>query len=366
MILLIVGTGFWVAGCDVGRKPAYVSTGRIMVTRQIRAADNGVAGTEEMANFFGTQLELMKSSEIKKLARIRAHSLHPDPAPDNEVELEVTQLPKTSIFVMRAIGKSENYVRIFLDACVDEYLATKLEMGLGRDNRAPTIQVELVRVEKEMRQEEEELQELTKSNNFVFLQEEIKATASHLAQLNEKMAELRMEVDLMDSLTLEQTLELSRIAPQLIAISSESSASALEYMKARMKLSELTYQRRGQKGDTEPKKTAVVTTDAEIARIEGLLKMYKEQWTEANKTKREGIGILAKATQDAIRAWEQKTQEITRKLAEYEKIKSKIERSKSTHARLMTSLRAVDMTGDTPSETVLILERATPAVLTRP
>ncbi len=366
-VILLLGTmGFWLAGCDVGLKPpAYVSTSRMMLTRQTRAAE-----TEEMTTFFGTQVELMKSAEVRKRAVARVRSLHPDLAPE-EVELEVTQLPKTSIFAMRAIGKSGNYVQNFLDACMDEYIATTRELAsTGTTNTAAAIMDELVRVEKEMKQLDEELHALTKVNNLVSLQEDLKATAASLAQSRGKMSELKMELDLMDSLTLEQTLELSQMAPQVMGISpkeasSESSASALEYMKARMKLFELTYQRRELKGDADPKKTSVVASEAEIARIEGLLKMYKEQWTEASKTRREGIGILADAMLGEFRKWEAKSVDVAARLAEYEKAKSRIEKTKTVHDRLLTSLRSVEVAREMPSHTVSILERATPAVLMR-
>ena len=89
-----------------------------MVSGQIHI-NEGAAYTEELVNFFGTQIELMQSGEVKNRARARVHALRPALAPE-DVRIEVGQLPKASIFDMRATGQSPLYTQAYLDACMDE------------------------------------------------------------------------------------------------------------------------------------------------------------------------------------------------------------------------------------------------------
>ena len=84
--------------------PAYLSVGRMMVSGQIRLSEGGAGYSEELVNFFGTQVELMQSTEVRKRALARVQALHPEFVPD-QVKLEVGQVPRASIFIMRCIGQ---------------------------------------------------------------------------------------------------------------------------------------------------------------------------------------------------------------------------------------------------------------------
>ncbi len=367
LLLLLVSAVPWATSQNVSEKPPkYVSTSRIIVGRPVRADNQATAG-EDIAIFYGTQAELLKSAEVKKRAISRVDALHPELVADSGVELEVVQLPKTSVFLMRAIGKSGSYVQAFLDACMDEYLATHLDMSSGRGNREQTIADQLIRLEKELRQNGEELYELTKDN--ADLLEAGKATGSYLSQMNQKLGELKMQFNSMELLSLDQALENPQFIPwmsgvNLQAETPESSAAAMGYLKAKKKLAELTYQRRERKDDGNSKNQSIGALDAEIATTESLTKMYKEQWSEALKIKREGLRIIITSTQELIKRWEVKANEITKGLAERKKIESTIERNKVAHARLLVSLhneeRAKIIVPD-----LSILERASPAVLMR-
>lgn len=91
--------------------PAYLSIGRMMVAGQIRLNESS-GYSEELVNFFGTQVELMQSAEVRKRALARVQALHPELVPD-QVSLEVGQVPHASIFIMRAIGQSPTSPRPF-------------------------------------------------------------------------------------------------------------------------------------------------------------------------------------------------------------------------------------------------------------
>ena len=64
----------------------------------------------------------------------------------------------------------------------------------------PVLEDELVRLEKDMQKEEEEMHTFQKENNIGFLKEDGNSAASYLSLLNRQMADLKTEFDLLHRL----------------------------------------------------------------------------------------------------------------------------------------------------------------------
>src|SRR6516162_4968002 len=133
------------------QKEVFVSTGRMMVSGRINI-QQGASFNEELANFFGTQIELMKSSDVreKAIAQLAAREPQLQAVP---ISLGVSLLPQTSIFVLSTSGSEPRYTQKILDAIMQEYEATKKEMRSSRsDSTQMAIMDEISRVERDMRQ----------------------------------------------------------------------------------------------------------------------------------------------------------------------------------------------------------------------
>ena len=101
LLALAIGgcLGAWNAA---NQKAVYVSSGRMMVSGKISLHES-TTYSEELNNFFGTQIALMQSGEVRRRAAARLQATNPEiePVP---VTLEVNQLPHASIFVLTATG----------------------------------------------------------------------------------------------------------------------------------------------------------------------------------------------------------------------------------------------------------------------
>src|SRR6516162_4040212 len=94
--VLATAIGFFVSAVLVFySKPVFVSTGRMMVSGKISLPE-GTVYSEELANFFGTQVELMRSEEVRQRAVMRLAATQPELQP-TPVTLEISQLPQTAI-----------------------------------------------------------------------------------------------------------------------------------------------------------------------------------------------------------------------------------------------------------------------------
>lgn len=374
LLLLLTSIGLCVAAWAVLQQPpAYASSGRLMVSGQVRLGDSQMVYSEELMNFFGTQIELMQSGEVQKRAHTRVHSLHPD-LPPEKVELAVGQLPKASIFIMRVFGKSPQYAQAYLNACMEEYIATKKEMrSQKQESTTVAIQDELVRLEKEMAKEDEELHAFQKENNIGYIREGGNSAGIYLGQLNRQMAELKTEYDLLALLDLDQNLDRPQIAPS----SSDRGSSRLdsltqsagplgEYLRAKQAVQQLKSERDEFAKDLKPSHPTMQEIDRRVAAGESLLTTFRQSSVEAIKSRRAATSLQIENLEGTIKKWEGEALAFGRQLAEYDKIKSKIDRTKQQYDRLLGSLRNMDVTRNLDQDSVSILEMASPAISVRP
>ena len=348
--------------------PAYLSAGRLMVSGQIHI-NEGAAYTEELMNFFGTQIELMQSGEVKKRAHARVHALRPDLAQE-EVRIEVGQLPKASIFIMRATGQSPLYTQAYLDGCMEEYMATKKEMRSQKsETTTAAIADELVRLEKEMVKQEEEMHDFQKDNNIGYLHEEGNSAGIYLAGLNRQLADLKTEFDLLALLDLDQTVDRQQTGSD--GKSKESTALSsygpmADYQKAKQQVQALKAERDNLARYLKPKHPMMVSLTEEITKGERLIDTFRTQSVDSLKNRRESLRLQIENLNGVSKTWEAKALDLSRRIAEFDKIKSKGERTKGQYDRLLSSMRSVDVTRSIDQDTVQILEKASPSISIRP
>src|SRR6266446_9256726 len=95
--LLTICLGLFVGAWMIFQAPnAFLSTSKMMVAGKLNLAQNAVY-SEDSNNFYGTQIQLMQSDEVRAGAEALVRATHPELALV-KVTLSVTQRPRTSIF----------------------------------------------------------------------------------------------------------------------------------------------------------------------------------------------------------------------------------------------------------------------------
>ena len=369
VVVLTVSLGLCAAAWYVSQlPPAFLSAGRLMVAGQIRISE-GAAYTEELMNFFGTQIELMQSGEVRRRAHARVQALKPE-LPQEPVQLEVGQLPKASIFIMRTTGKSPAYTQAYLDACMDEYIAIKKEMRSQKsESTTAAIADELVLLEKEMAKQEEEMHEFQKENNIGFLHEEGNSAGVYLAGLNRQLADLKTEYDLLALLDLDQNVDRQQSGERGGSKENTTLSSfgpMADYQKAKQQVQALKAEKENLARYLKPKHPMMEALSDEIMKGERLIETFRVQSVDTLKNRRESLRLQIENLQGVTKQWEAKALDLSRRIAEFEKIKSKGERTKGQYDRLLQSQRSVDVTRNIEGDTISILEKATPAQSIRP
>jgi uncharacterized protein involved in exopolysaccharide biosynthesis len=163
--------------------PSFLSQSKMMMAGKLNIPQAAIY-SEEAANFYGTQVQLMQSSEVKHGAEALVRSTHPEMQPI-PVEITAVQKPRASIFDISAIGSAPDYTQAFLNAVMQKYVDFK--KGLREESGKTVITgitEQLIQTEKDLRTAEDEMLEFQKENNIGFIQEEGNSAAAYLVKLN--------------------------------------------------------------------------------------------------------------------------------------------------------------------------------------
>ncbi len=212
VLLLTICLGLFVQAWMIYQAPPqFLSTSKMMLAGKLNISQSAVY-SEDNVNFYGTQIQLMQSSEVSRSAETLVRSMHPEMQP-SKVVITVTQKPRTSIFDLQAIGATPDYTQAYLDAVMQKYLNFKKGMREDQGNNVTTaITEQLIQVEKDLRVGEEEMLEFQKQNNIGFIQEEGNSAAQYLVRLNQNYASLKTEYELLEKLDLDQNLDRTPLA----------------------------------------------------------------------------------------------------------------------------------------------------------
>ena len=354
--------------------PQYQSTSKMMLAGKLNIAQ-GAVYSEDAVNFYGTQIQLMQSAEVKHSAEALVRSSHPElqPVP---VEIFVMQKPRTSIFDLSAVGSSPEYTQAYLNAAMQKYLDFKRGMREDRGHEITTgITEQLIQVEKDLRNSEDEMLEFQKQNNIGFIQEDSTSAAAYLVKLNQQYAQLKTEYALLNLLDLDQNLD--RAQTKLDSSSGQASDNQglpfadvgpeADYLKAKQQAQMLKAERDTLAKDLRPNHPKILKLNDEVAKQDKLIELFRADTLERLKTRRESIGKQMENLQGNIKEWEAKALDLSQRLAQFNRIKGKSDRLKQLYDRLTNNLKEIDVSQVVGGEDqVSIMEMATAPVSVRP
>jgi polysaccharide biosynthesis transport protein len=355
--------------------PSFQSVSKMMLAGKLNISQ-GAVYSEDSVNFYGTQIQLMQSAEVRHSAESLVRSTHPEMQPV-PVEITVLQKPRTSIFELTAIGRTPDYTQAYLDAVMQKYLDFKKGMRADQGHSVTTaITEQLIQTEKDLRNSEDEMLEFQKENNIGFLQEEGNSAAAYLVRLNQQYAQLKTEFELLKLLDLDQNLDRATTRPETSPNTQANGDNSLpfsgvgpedDYLKAKQQVQLLKAERDTLSRDLRPKHPKIIKLNDEIAKQEDLIKLFRADTVEKLKTRQESIAKQMQNLQANIKEWEAKALDLSQRLAQFNRIKGKVDRQKTLYDRLTNNLKEVDVSQvvDT-SDQVSIMEPAGAPISVRP
>jgi succinoglycan biosynthesis transport protein ExoP len=354
--------------------PSFMSTSKMMLAGKLNISQNAVY-SEDSVNFYGTQIQLMQSSEVRRSAEALVRSTHPEMQPVL-VDITVMQKPRTSIFDLQAIGSTPDYTQAYLNAVMQKYLDFKKGMREDQGHNVTTaITEQLIQVEKDLRNGEDEMLDFQKQNNIGFIQEEGNSAAAYLVRLNQEHATLKTEYDLLSLLDLDQNLD-RKSKPDGSQGSQPSEERGMpfsdvgpegDYLKAKQQVQLLKAERETLAKDLRPKHPKIIKLDDDISKQEKLIDLFRQDTVEKLETRRKSIGKQMENLQTNIKEWETKALDLSQRLAQFNRVKGKVDRLKLLYDRLTNNLKEINVSQSVDSgDQVSIMEMATPPISVRP
>ncbi len=372
VLLITSGIGLaWSAWQDSKKAPSFVSTARMQVMGRI-AMPESATYNEDLNNFYGTQSELMASPQVKKLAAEKVENEKPE-LPRSPVYVSVEQQRGTSFFILKAIGAEPVYTQAFLDACMSEYIKWKAQTkSFAADTAMMALTGSLNKLDGDVENGERELFTFQKENNVIFLEGEQNGAAKNLVQLNQRLTSLKMARELAQSLDFEQALERKQATGKDSIETNEAETgndapmgAEAEFLKGRQQVAILRAERERRSRFMRPKHPIVVKLDAEIAHQERLIELFKEESRVLQTKRLEYMRIEIEHLESTIKSENARALALSEKLAEYDRLKDKVARFKQLSDRLNAGYVSVGGTKDIQPPTVDILDKASPATITK-
>jgi succinoglycan biosynthesis transport protein ExoP len=391
--------------------PRYKSSARMWLTGMLNLSEGRVYN-EDVANFMGTQSELLRSPTIKQRALAKLSVPNPPPgrvatagtagvaqwtadsaagawqkvaasgAPDRAngkddfpFKLQVRESPKSSILELQAIGREPKSTRAFLDHVMAEYLEFKKQVRSKTADRALSSVSDQVReLSGELQAQQEKMHAFQVSNNVVLLQEQGNSAASYLGSVNKQLALLQTELQLLKMLEPEQLLEIgakprSNLSGEALPgeasakeIIANLSGSQAELFKARQQANLLKFKRDELSEFLRPTHPKMVKLNEDIAVQEKLVQVSRDESLRRLADRRKALELEIKNLEKASAEWDVKAVDASRKMADYEQIRHGLERLQAAYDRLLGVIQTVDVGKTLDQENVGIMEPASVAL----
>ena len=372
--VLTILLGLGIQGFRLWRvPPTYSSFGQLILNFRVSTPGGVMSSiTEEGGgSFLPTQVALLQSDTVRSSAVERVRALHPVLVP-SYTALKIIVPPRTTIFNCIATGSEPAYTQAFLDGCMDEFVDLKRRMKeTVADKTLSGIQDELIRLQREIKNSDDELLNFQSSNSVIVLQEQGGKASSYLVTLDNQLEKLKTDYALIQSLTLDQNLERQRNSGDNSTSGSDlngsQEATALlkgpgaEYLRQKQLIQLKKADQKELSEFLRPKHPKMIALNDEISRAEKLLSILREQSIEQLDNNRSFIELNIKNLETQIVEWKTKSLEISRQVAQYTKIKTENERNKKNYDNLLANMQAIGVTKGAEAETVTIFKRATPA-----
>ncbi|MEM7145815.1 MAG: polysaccharide biosynthesis tyrosine autokinase [Verrucomicrobiota bacterium] len=349
----------------------WVSYARIVAGGRINVQNNSGYRESGGDDFYGTQMELIRSGEVRKRVFDRLQALNPDLEP-SPVTLEVTRTRDSSIINLYCTGDDADYVRAYLNAVLDEFMNFRREMkGQMTDNTLNAITEELLRLERELKTMDQELADFLEINPKILLEEGHNTAAEWLSRLNSEKEGLVKVYKMYDQLDLDESIAQRQSLAQAVAEKEDApnfdlAALALggeerEYVTAKMNIKIAENELDSMMATFKSNHPSITQKKGEIERLNLRVDLHRQQSLENIQKRKESLKFQISNLENNITEWDEKAIDLAKKIAEHKSIVTRTARTRSLYDGLLRSLRDLDLSRSLDIDNLSIMERAKPA-----
>ncbi len=211
-----------------------------------------------------------------------------------------------------------------------------------------------------------ELVAFQSSNSVVLLQDQGNLAGNYLAGLNQRLAGLKSDRAMLESVEPGLNCWSSRTSLASAAQFSESVPLAFEttglpetdYLRTRQQVLLLKAERDDLAKSLRPRHPRMIGLQEEINRHERLLGIFREQTAQQLATRKELLGLQISNLEKVVREWDTRALEVSWKAAEFQRLKSNAQRTQALYDRLLATMQTLDVNRQISPESVTVMEKA--------
>ncbi len=387
-LLLTASIGVCVQALRITGKPqSYISLAKLVAGgRMVGGGGGGGVGLqyqEYLQDFYGTIIETIESSEMRRRALDRVRALHPD-MKESEVEIQVSQNRGSAIFNVRAFGIEPKYTRIFLDALLDEFIAFRNQIRETQRNKAlTTLAEDVVRREKSLGEKQDKLTSFEKANNIVLLAGSNNDAAQSLRKLKDEREAAVISVTDIDLWLQDVDIAMQQREAKMKSFKPTPEAAApsqtgqgtnqgdfsggltlneREYLETQRLINQLQSEKNKLLKSMKPQHPNVLEMDERIADASGLLKFYQDKILAQLKNQKADFDRRILALDGLIKIKEAEAIDLGSKIAIHEGLVKDYNDGKRAYDDILDLVKRFQVGEDMTSDHVTIMERASGAV----
>ena len=362
----------------------YTSVGQMIVSIKLNL-QQGSLYTEDLANFLGTQSALMQGNEVLQRAVDHVSAQNPNLPPAAKLPaLAVSIIPKTTIFTLTATGENPEYTKAFLQAVMEEYITLKKQMvARTSDTTSAGLTEQMLRLEPEMQKCDAEIESFLSTNDAALLAEAT-GMANYVVSIYQQLASAQAEQDLLQSLTLDQSILLEQNQAPVMGAAADNAVKAggmannvlinegvaggssvsapnsigSEYLSVKQQIALLTADRERFAAVLKPKHPQMVYLDEQIDKLGRVLVIYRQQSLEQLDARKSALALQIHNLEIQTKQQSRVNLELARKAAQYARLQAKSTRVQNLYEQLLAMLQTLDMSKEISPESVTIYQPA--------
>ena len=359
-------------------QPSYSSQASIWEAVKMRLPGSELFSQDEQSDI-GTLSQVIRSDPLRELAVARLktqmsnglpHGIDGKPLP---VELTVGGGRGSAVIAIGASSSEPAYTQAYLEAIINVFL--EFRKNVRKEVSGDTfssISIQVERLERELKVNQDTLLGFEQTNNLALLQEEANGAGSYLVKLQMQLADYKLQAELLGASALEpgtNGAETSLAATATGDTHSQQNANASTAERspnsAFQELELWKLEREKLSKNLRPEHPRIVKLDAEIEQAQKLTELYRKQIRTQNLEQiaatRQSLKLKADSVKDSIREWEAIVVNANARVAEADRLKMNLARSQNLYDRLLNLLQNVDISRNIDQATLAILEHAAPA-----
>ncbi len=362
LICLVVALGI-VLIYETIRPPSYRSFAQLYLSSDAPVSPMGFV-TEDSQNYFGTQIELLKSARLQNAVYQQLGITGQDKK--SIVTISITQPLRTSLLDIQATGSNPELVQRFLQSLIAEYLAYKKETRLASSEDLLSSITEQVAIKgTNLDAAQQQWADFQKTNNVAVLEEDGKSAGMYLSDLNLELAKLRLEHKVLSEVS--DATSAAAVMQTNAARTNTSVADIIGTATNKLSQDDDTTLKSARVelavmlGDKEDKVRSMGEHrfDEEVGRLQQYITILETDQKSRKALQIQDLEKRMEAITDAIPVWETKVLDINQRLAQAQQIRSSVARQQEFYDHLLGTMQNVDLSKNVQQERLSLLQPAT-------